>query len=137
MADQSDVENALVSAITNILYPNGLSSAGLLAQSVKIYRGWPNTASLRTRSGGGHAERDRVPESRHVTQHDALGGRRCVPTSSATPALTVSVSGNSATFAGSADVGQLAGLLVDATVGGAPDGDGRHAGAGGGGARRS
>ena len=47
MADQSDVAAALVSTITSVLFPDGASSQGLLTQKVKIYRGWPNTASLR------------------------------------------------------------------------------------------
>ncbi len=112
MADQSDVATALVSAITTILYPNGAASVGLLAQTVKIYRGWPNTASLRT---------DLAANSLNVTVFPIADTARnttrwadgLVPTSSVTPPLTVSVSGTSAIFGGSADAGQLAGLLVD------------------------
>jgi hypothetical protein len=112
MADQSDVETALVSAITTILYPNGIDSGGLLAQTVKIYRGWPNTASLRT---------DLAANTLNVTVFPKAGTSRnttrwtdgVVSTSSVVPSLTVSVSGTSATFAGSANTGLLAGLLVD------------------------
>ena len=112
MADQSDVENALVSAITAILYPNGLSSAGLLAQTVKIYRGWPNTASLRADLAASTLNVSVFPKadaSRNTTRWaDGL-----VATSSMAPSLAVSVSGTNATFTGSAATGQLAGLLVD------------------------
>ncbi len=113
MADQSDVETALVSAITNVFYPNGVSAAGLLTQSVRVYRGWPNTASLRSDLAAGTLNITVFPKagtSRNTTRW--VDGY--VPTSSVTPALTVAVSGNSATFAGSAEAGQLAGLLVDA-----------------------
>jgi hypothetical protein len=113
MADQSDVETALVSTITNILYPNGVSAAGLLAQSVRIYRGWPNTASLRTDLAAGTLNVTVFPKA-DTSRNTTRWADGVVQTGSAVPALTVSVSGNHATFTGSAEIGQLAGLLVDA-----------------------
>jgi hypothetical protein len=113
MADQSDVETALVSAISNVLYPNGLSAGGLLSQTVKIYRGWPNTASLRTDLAAGNLNVTVFPKA-ETSRNTTRWADGAVSTSSATPSLTVSVSGNSASFTGSADTGQLAGLLVDA-----------------------
>ena len=112
MADQSDVETALVSAITTILYPNGTAAAGLLPQTVKIYRGWPNTALLRT---------DLAANTLNVSVFPIAGTGRnttrwadgLVPASRVPATLTVSVSGTSATFAGTAAAGQLAGLRVD------------------------
>ena len=112
MADQSDVETALVLAITNVLYPNGSSASGVLAQTVKIYRGWPNTASLRTDLAANTLNVTVFPKA-GTTRNTTRWADGMVATSSATPTLTVSVSGTSATFAGSADSGQVAGLLVD------------------------
>ena len=112
MADQSDVETALVSAITAMLYPNGSSSAGLLAQTVKIYRGWPNTASLRTDLAARTLNVTVFPLP-HTSRNTTRWAEGLIQASTVTPSLTVSVSGTSATFAGSADTGQLAGLLVD------------------------
>jgi len=112
MADQSDVENALVSTITNILYPNGSSSSGVLAQIVKIYRGWPNTASLRTDLAAGTLNITVFPKA-DTSRNTTRWAEGLVATNTATPSLTVNVAGTSATFAGSAETGQLAGLLVD------------------------
>ncbi len=113
MADQSDVETALVSQITNILYPNGLSASGLLTQAAKIYRGWPSTASLRTDLAAGTLNVTVFPKA-DTLRNTTRWTDGVVSTSGTSPSLTVSVSGNSATFAGSAATGQLAGLLVDA-----------------------
>jgi len=112
MADQSDVATALVSAITTILYPNGLSSNSLLAQTVKIYRGWPNTATLRTDLSANTLNVSVFPNadtSRNTTRwaDGLVVAGRVIPT------LNVDISGTSATFSGAADKGQLAGLLVD------------------------
>lgn len=112
MADQSDVETALVSAITAILYPNGSPSAGLLAQTVKIYRGWPNTASLRTDLAANTLNVTVFPKA-DTTRNTTRWAEGLVPAGGVTPSLTVSVSDTSATFAGAARTGQLAGLLVD------------------------
>jgi hypothetical protein len=112
MADQSDVENALVSTITNILYPNGSSSGGVLTQTVKIYRGWPNTASLRADLAAGTLNVTVFPKA-DTSRNTTRWAEGLVPTGNATPSLTVKVTGTSATFAGSAETGQLAGLLAD------------------------
>lgn len=112
MADQSDVENALVSTIAAFLYPNGSSSSGVLAQTVKIYRGWPNTASLRADLAAGILNVTVFPKA-DTSRNTTRWAEGLVLTSSAAPSLTVNVTGTSATFAGSAGTGQLAGLLVD------------------------
>ena len=112
MADQSDVETALVSAITAVLYPNGSSSAGLLGQTVKIYRGWPNTASLRTDLAANTLNVTVFPVA-DTSRNTTRWAEGMVTTGSVVPSLTVSVSGTCATFAGMASTGQLAGLLVD------------------------
>ena len=112
MADQSDVGAALVSEITDILYPNGFSCSGLLSQTVKIYRGWPNTALLKTDLASNTLNVSvfaNVSTPRNTTRW-AEGSVISVTT---TPSLKVDVSGTSATFSGAAHTGQLAGLLVD------------------------
>lgn len=112
MADQSNVATALVSAITAVLYPYGSSTVGLLAQTVKIYRGWPNTASLRTDLAANTLNVTVFPIA-DTARNTTRWAEGLVLTSSATPSLKVAVCGTSATFAGSAETGQLAGLLVD------------------------
>jgi hypothetical protein len=112
MADQSDVENALVSTITAVLYPNGSSSSGTLAQAVKIYRGWPNTASLRTDLAAGTLNVTVFPKA-DTSRNTTRWAEGLVLTSTTTASLTVNVTGTSVTFGGSAGTGQLAGMLVD------------------------
>jgi hypothetical protein len=52
MADISDVENAIVNAITALVYPNGSSNPSVVlndvgaAMGVRIYPGWPEPAAL-------------------------------------------------------------------------------------------
>lgn len=112
MADQSDVETRLVSMITDVLYPNGLSSDGLLSQTVKVYRGWPNAAALRADLAAGSINVTVFPEE-GTTRNTTRWPDGAMSSSGGTPTLSVQVRGLSATFAGTADPGQLAGLLVD------------------------
>ncbi len=41
MADQSDVETALVALASAALYPNGTEAASVPGVNCRIYRGWP------------------------------------------------------------------------------------------------
>ena len=112
MADQSNVEAALVSAITGVLYPNGLSAAGLLSQTVKVYRGWPNAASLRADLAAGTLNVTVFPEA-GTTRNTTRWPDGVVAVTGGVPSLAVEVAGTTANFSGSAASGQLAGLLVD------------------------
>jgi hypothetical protein len=111
MADQSDVENALVAVLTNALYPNGASGTATLGVTTRIYRGWPTASAL---------DADLSAGTVNVTVYSVEGSARNTTrwpyawrATPAAPTLTTSVSGQSATFAGAAGAGQLAGLLVD------------------------
>ncbi len=111
MADQSDVENALVASVATALYPDGTDAASVPGPDCRIYRGWPNSAAL---------DADLTAGKINVTVFPAKGSGRnttryaedWVGTPSP-PLLKVRMSGNSVTFDGSADVGQIAGILVD------------------------
>ena len=46
MADQSDVENAILALAANAIYPNGAGSASVPGPECLIYRGWPTSAAL-------------------------------------------------------------------------------------------
>ena len=48
MADQSDVENALVNLVSAALYPNGTDEVSVPGPDCRVYRGWPNSAALDT-----------------------------------------------------------------------------------------
>jgi hypothetical protein len=98
MADQSDVEAALVAAIAG-----ALDAAGLVAS---VYRGWPE-ASLLQADGPPHVS---------VFAGTLQDTTRFAPTwqaSARAAVLLVSVNGDTATFSGRGTPGQLAGLLVD------------------------
>ena len=109
MADQSDVETALVSAIAAAIYPNGTGVSSVLGVTARVYRGWPNGAALDADLAAGNV---------NVTVFPVEGARNTTRWPyewRATPApatLTATVAGNAASFAGNAATGQLAGLLV-------------------------
>jgi hypothetical protein len=112
MADESDVENALVTLVAHALYPNGTDAASVPGPDCKIYRGWPNSSALDADLAAGtinvtiFAAHERHPKI--TTRYSPVWLSQA-----AVPSLTVSVSGNTATFGGTADLGQLAGLLID------------------------
>lgn len=111
MADQSDVEVALVNAVSAALYPNGTSAASVPGPDCRIYRGWPNSAALNADLAAGKINVTEFPvdgTSRTTTRYSEqwIGALAC-------PALTVTVEGTSVAFSGTADVGQIAGILAD------------------------
>lgn len=111
MAEQSDAENALVALASDALYPNGPAAPGVIPTTTRIYRGWPNAAALDADLAAGVVNITVFPvpnATRNTTRYPLTW--RPVP---AVPTLTVTTSGVTATFAGSADPGQLAGLLID------------------------
>jgi len=110
LADLSDVETALVSALTTAIYPNGPNLPSITGIAVRVYRGWPVMGPLANDLAGGVANIS-VFSMPGATRNTT----RWAPRSHDTPGqvtLLVSVSGSSATFSGMAGVGQVAGLLV-------------------------
>lgn len=111
MADQSDVENALVSLVSRALYPNGTGATSVAGVDCRIYRGWPNPAALDGDLAAGKINITVFPGSGAGRTTTRYAERWVGPT--AVPSLTVVVAGTSATFGGSAESGQIAGILVD------------------------
>jgi hypothetical protein len=111
MADESDVETALVTLSSAALYPNGTNSSSIPGPDCRIYRGWPNSAALDADLTAGRINVTVFPvrgHARTTTRYTQIWSG-----TPAQPTLTASVTGTSATFGGSADLGQVAGLLVD------------------------
>ena len=111
MADEADVEVALVNVVAAALYPNGISGASVPGPDCRIYRGWPISAAL---------DADLAAGTVNVTVFPSAGMGRTMTRfmeqwigAPAVPTLTTSVAGTTVSFAGSADVGQIAGILVD------------------------
>jgi len=111
MADQSDVEIALVALAATALYPEGTDANSACGQPCRIYRGWPNPPGLDADLALGLTQVTVAPVEgtiRNTTRYPDLWG--CELPS---PTLVVSTAGNAVTFGGSADRGQLAGMAVD------------------------
>jgi hypothetical protein len=111
MADQSDVESALVALASAAVYPNGISAVSAAGGECRVYRGWPHPAAL---------DADLLAGKINVTVFSA-GGPGKTTTRYAEqwvgtlpqPSMTAAVSGDAVTFSGTAAPGQLAGILVD------------------------
>jgi hypothetical protein len=117
MADQSDVENALVAAITTTLYPNGPTAPSVICQgavTVRVYRGWPVSATLHADLAEGIVNVSVFPggEPRDTTRYPTAW----TVTTTTRPTLTVAVTGTIVTFDGTTAPGQMAGLSVDGTT---------------------
>jgi hypothetical protein len=112
MADQSDVESALVGVISAVLYPQGVAGPSLPGPLCRVYRGWPNAAALDADLAAGVLNVTVFPQPGHAANTTRWATETEIP-APVLPQLNVSVSGTSATFSGSAVAGQIAGLLVD------------------------
>jgi len=111
MADQSDVENALVTIIAGALYPNGTSSPSVPGPDCRVYRGWPQSAALDTDLAAGRINVTVFPAGgagRNTTRY----AEQWVATPQQ-PTLTASMTDGTIAFGGTADPGQLAGVLAD------------------------
>jgi hypothetical protein len=113
MADQSDVENALVALVADALYPSGSGSPSLPGPDCRIYRGWPNSAALNTDLAAGIINVTVFPQgepgrntTRYWQQWQGSPGQ---------PTVTVTVSGVSVTIGGTVNPGQLVGILVNSS----------------------
>jgi hypothetical protein len=111
MPSQSNAEDALVALAAAALYPNGTAAPAAIDATIRLYRGWPNAAALDTDLTAGHVNVSvfPVPGATRITTRYAPDW---LP-NPVTPTLTVSTSATTATFAGTADAGQLAGLLIE------------------------
>ena len=112
MPDQSEVETTLAKYIETALYPNGPAAASILGRTIRIFRGWPNQSALDADLAAGRVNVSVFPDpadQRNTTRYPA----EYQITAQADPTLTVAATPNTATFGGTADAGQLAGLLVD------------------------
>jgi hypothetical protein len=111
MADLSDVEQALADTITSILYPTGTSQSSIIGALCRIYRGWPNSATLNTDLGAGAVNVTVVSDNdpgrtttRYLPEWQTQSSRAGVTAS--TIDRTISISGCPA-------VGDIVGALID------------------------
>lgn len=113
MADQSDVETALVGVIGGALYPGGLFEPCAVSGAVcRIYRGWPVPAALDADLAAGITNISVTPivgESENTTRWPDLW----IPQARTAPTLTAIVSGDSVTLGGTGGAGQVAAVIAD------------------------
>jgi hypothetical protein len=109
MADQSDVENVLVQAISAILYPGGVPEGPLPASAItapaRIYRGWPNGDALDKDLAAGILNVSIFPPNgmeRNVTRY----GSDWQITQPPVNTLTATVSGGAVTIGGTVSTPQ-------------------------------
>ncbi len=111
MADLADIESALVGLIADALYPNGAEAASAIGMPARIYRGWPVLGGLDADLAAGVVNISvlAVPgQVRNTTRWNDPAADTY-----ASPTITLSVHGQTATVGGIAGAGQLAGLLID------------------------
>lgn len=99
MADTSDVENKLVSLVAATVYPNGTVAPSIINAGVKVYRGWPVSASLDTDLAAGKANISIFPPEgmeRNTTRYPREEAVVAAPVHT----LTATVAGNTITIGG-------------------------------------
>jgi hypothetical protein len=114
VADISDVEQSLMDAIIGYVFPGGIDTISAVGCPVRIYRGKPTNSALRVDRISGTVDvaiYTASEPSRNTTRWDVQ-----VTELPSTSTLTVGVSGNSATFLGAAEAGDIAGALIDQQV---------------------
>lgn len=120
MADQTDVETALVSLIANAAYPAGTAVESAIIGpagpvTCRVYRGLPNAPALEADLARGvmHASVFAEPHPvKNVTRYPREW-RQVTPVPAT---LSVAAAGAGATFAGNCAAGQLAGIAVDGAI---------------------
>ena len=111
MADISDIEQIFVDKIASAFYPGGASQASLVGSSCRIYRGWPNAATLNS---------DLTSGTVNITVlADNESGRnttRYLPewqVNATVPGTSICATDQSIVVGGTPAVGDVVGALVD------------------------
>jgi hypothetical protein len=113
VAELADVEQALVDVLIAAAYPNGPGAVSSIGVPFRIYRGRPTNAALIADRATGTVEVSVAPLADATRNTTRWGLQETALPSPAT--LTVGVSQNSATFAGVARPGDLAGAVINNT----------------------
>lgn len=112
MADQAEVEAALVGRIVAALYPSGVDQASLAGAVCRVYRGWPQAAALDADLGAGRVNVTVFPDGT-AARDTTRWPENTMTLAGAPPTLSALSSGQGVTFLGEAAPGQVAGVLAD------------------------
>jgi hypothetical protein len=98
MSDLTDVQNALVTLMAGIAYPNGTSNPSVVGAPVRIYPGWPIPLELDADLAAGicHISVYPRPEESNSTRYTREWQEATVQT----PTLTLKVAGQTVTVGG-------------------------------------
>ena len=114
MADESDVAQAIVTAIGLILYPTGVVGTlplSVMGSPVRVARGWPNSKNLDADLRAGIQTISVTPKNgmeKNVTRYP----QDWATLTAATTTLTAVVSGQTLTFGGTVSVPQNIGVVA-------------------------
>ena len=111
MADISDIEQIFADTIVSALYPGGTSQASLIGTLCRIYRGWPNAATLNSDLTSGIVNVTVLADNESgcsTTRY--LPEWKTIPT---TPGTTIYATGQIIVVGGVPIVGDLVGALID------------------------
>jgi hypothetical protein len=111
MADVSEVEQAVADSVTSSLYPEGSSQASVVGVQCRVYRGWPNAATLNSDLSAGVVNVTIAPDN-----ESGRTTTRYLPEwqyTLARPGTTATASGQTVTIGGTPAVGDVVGTLVD------------------------
>jgi hypothetical protein len=114
MADISDVEQAVADAVTSVLYPGGSSQSSIIGALCRVYRGWPNSATLNADLSAGAIN--------ITVLSDNDSGRtttRYLPewqTKPAQPGVMAAVAAQTINIFGDPAVGDVVGALIDGSA---------------------
>jgi hypothetical protein len=111
MADISDVEQAIANTVTSVLYPAGFTHSSIIGTLCRIYRGWPNSATLNADLSAGTVNITVVTDNdsgrittRYLPEWQAL---------SMAPGVTATTADQTIIISGSPAVGDVIGALID------------------------
>jgi hypothetical protein len=114
MADLFDVENTLVTLISNQLYPNGTTQPSIVpsANTISIYAGWPRPADIEAALKANDTQVTVFPSPgtvRNTTRYERVWQQ----TSLQAATLTLTVSDNTVTVGGTVSTPQTCILIVN------------------------
>lgn len=111
MADLSEVENVLVSTITQTVYPAGTGNPSVVSAGCKIYRGWPVPANLDADLAAGLINISVFPQNTETPTTRYTKDWQELPVTA--PALTLTVSGTTITVGGTSSSPLNAATIVN------------------------
>jgi hypothetical protein len=114
MADISDVEQALADMVTTVLYPAGPSQSSIIGMLCRVYRGWPNSATLSADLSAGTVNITVLSDNDSGRTTTRYLPERQIQT--AQPGALTAVAGQTINIFGSPTVGDVIGALIDGSA---------------------